>query len=89
MNTKIIARVNNVDIVSTSDEQMVAIKPICEILGVDYEAQRQRIYRDEILNSTACIIKAVAADIERPALLQKKVCLPRLYVFPSLLVGKN
>jgi hypothetical protein len=77
MDTKIIARVNNVDIVSTSDEQMVAIKPICEILGVDYEAQRQRIYRDEILNSTACIIKAVAADNKE----REMVCLPRFYMF--------
>lgn len=30
METKTIAKVNNVDIVSTNDEQMVAIKPICE-----------------------------------------------------------
>lgn len=28
MNTKIIARVNNVDILSTSDEQFMAISPI-------------------------------------------------------------
>ena len=34
METKTIAKVNNVDIVSTNDEQMVAIKPICEALGM-------------------------------------------------------
>ena len=38
METKIIARVNNVDIVSTSDEQLVAIKPICEALGISDRA---------------------------------------------------
>lgn len=62
MNTKIIARVNNVDILSTGDEQFVAIRPICEALGVDPEGQRQRIERDEILGLVACMIKAVAAD---------------------------
>ena len=51
MNTKIIARVNNVDILSTGDEQFVAIRPICEALGVDPEGQRQRIERDEILSN--------------------------------------
>ena len=40
METKIIARVNNVDIVSTSDEQMVPIRPICEALGIAYERQK-------------------------------------------------
>lgn len=35
METKIITRVNNVDIVSTSDEQLVPIHPICEALGID------------------------------------------------------
>lgn len=62
MDTKLIARVNNVDIIATSDEQMVAVRPICEALGIDWEGQRQRIERDEILSSTAFIIKAVAAD---------------------------
>ena len=62
METKIITRVNNVDIVATSDEQMVPIRPICEALGIDAEAQRQRIERDEILSSTTCMIKAVAND---------------------------
>lgn len=53
MNTKIIARVNNVDILSTGDEQFVAIRPICEVLGIDPEGQRQRIERDEILGPAA------------------------------------
>ena len=49
METRIIARVNNVDIVSTSDEQLVPIRPICEALGIDANGQKQRIERDEIL----------------------------------------
>lgn len=39
MTTSIIARVNNVDIMSISDERLVPIKPICEALGIDSEAQ--------------------------------------------------
>lgn len=40
----------------------VAMKPICEHLGLDWEAQRQRIERDDLLNSVACKIQATAAD---------------------------
>ena len=62
MNTKTIVRVNNVDILATSDEQLIAIRPICEALGIDEEGQRQRICRDEILSSVACMIKATGRD---------------------------
>ena len=51
METKTIAKVNNVDIVSTNDEQMVAIKPICEALGIDYKVQWQKIKDDEDLSA--------------------------------------
>lgn len=77
METKIIARVNNVDIVSTSDEQLVAIKPICEALGIDVNGQRQRIERDEILGSTACMIHAVAADEKQ----REMYAIPYRYIF--------
>lgn len=63
METRTIVRVNNVDIVATSDEQrLVPVKPICEALGIDVEGQRQHIKRDEILNSVAVVIKATAKD---------------------------
>lgn len=76
METKIIARVNNVDIISTGDEQLVAIKPICEAIGIDWEGQRQRIERDEILGSVACMIKAIAYDGKK----REMFCLPLMYV---------
>lgn len=41
---------------------LVAMKPICENIGLDWEAQRQRIQRDSVLNSSTCVIKAVAED---------------------------
>ena len=42
--------------------QYTAIKPICENIGIDWESQRQRIMRDDVLNSTACMIQVVAED---------------------------
>lgn len=62
METKLIARVNNVDIVSTSDEQMVPIRPIYEALGIDPNGQKQRIERDVILSPVACMIHATGKD---------------------------
>ena len=40
----------------------VAMKPICENIGIDWRAQRQRIVRDEVLCSTVVIITTVAED---------------------------
>lgn len=62
MQTKLIARINNVDIIATSDEQLIPIKPICEALGIDSNGQKQRIERDEILNPVACMIHATGKD---------------------------
>ena len=50
------------DIIATSDEQMIAIRPICEALGIDADSQRKRIERDEILSPTAVMMTVVAAD---------------------------
>ena len=77
METKLIARVNNVDIVSTSDEQMVPSRPICEAWGIDPNGQKQRIERDDILSSTACMIHAVAADGKE----REMFSIPYMYVF--------
>jgi hypothetical protein len=45
-----------------NDIPHVALKPICENLGVDWEGQRQRISKHPVLSSTACMIKAIAED---------------------------
>ena len=47
---------------SNDTRQLVPIKPICDALGIDAKAQRNRIDRDEILNSTGVIMTSVAAD---------------------------
>ena len=48
MKTKTIARVNNVAILAGNDsEKLVPIKPICEALGIDDDAQRRKIQDDD------------------------------------------
>ena len=60
MTTNLVARVNNVDIVSTSDERkLVPIKPICEALGIAWEPQRKKIQEHYLLSSTTMLSMAV------------------------------
>lgn len=77
MNTKIITRVNNVDIVSTSDEQLVAIKPICEALGIDSSVQYQKIKEHPILSSFWSLSPLTGKDGKE----YKMFCLPSIYIF--------
>lgn len=52
METKIIARVNNVDIVSTSDEQeLISIKTVCNVLHIGYEEVLKGIESDDFAYS--------------------------------------
>ena len=65
-----------ISILNYNNKPYVAIKPICENIGLDWEAQRQRIKRNEILNSTAFMIKVVAKDGKNREVL----CLPLGYL---------
>lgn len=77
MDTKILVRVNNVDIVSTSDEQLIAIKPICQAIGIDYSNQIKKIKEDGILSSTMVLKTTVGADGKN----REMCCLPVRYIF--------
>ena len=57
-------------------QHYVAMRPICENIGIDWEAQRQKIQRNQILNSVACMIKATAADGKN----YQTLCLPLEYL---------
>lgn len=63
MNTKTI-KVNNQEILifTEGQEKYVAIKPICEAIGVDYDSQIEKINGDEILSQLTPIRGAVGAD---------------------------
>lgn len=76
--TKTIAKVHNVSILMIENGQkLVPIKPICEALGVDEDAQRRKIYNDEILSSVAVLSTATGSDGKQ----YKMNCLPFRFIF--------
>ena len=78
METKTIARVNNVAIVAGNDvSKLVPIKPICEALGIDFDSQRKKLKDDEDLNSVTVLSTATGSDNKQYEML----CLPLEFVF--------
>ncbi len=55
----------------------IAIKPICEALGVDYKAQHKALLRDEILHQLSSDQTMVAEDGK----LRKMVSLPEEFIY--------
>ncbi len=55
---------------------VVPVRPVCEVLGLDWNGQYQRIRRDEVLGSTMCEIHTVARDGKR----RKMAALPLEYL---------
>ena len=74
MTTRILARVNNVSIQLVENEsgKFIPIRPICDALGIDSKAQRDRIERDKILSSTGVVMTSVAGDGKE----REMFCLP-------------
>ena len=54
----------------------VAMKPICENIGLDWASQFTRIKRDEVLNSVIVMITTTGADRK----IYKMLCLPIQYL---------
>lgn len=80
METKTLTTVNNVSIVLTRDEnnrKLIPIKPICEALGIDEDAQRRKLQEDDFLSSTPVLSTVVAADGKE----REMVCLPYEFIF--------
>lgn len=55
----------------------IAIKPICEALNVDFEAQRVRIQEDEIMSQLPLIARATGADGKSYQML----CFPEIFIY--------
>ena len=53
----LISKINEVDIVTVERDG-----EICEAIGIDVDAQRNKLNSDQFFNSTTAIIAAVAAD---------------------------
>lgn len=78
MNVKTVAKINEVEIVIIEDgEKRIAIKPICEILGVDLSGQLNKIKTDEILGSVVELISTTGKDGKE----YKMQTIPYMFVF--------
>ena len=61
-----VAKINGTEIVVIENgEKRVAVKPICQALGVDYQAQLSRIKADEILGQLYAIRHTTGSDGKR------------------------
>lgn len=78
METKIIARVNNIAIIASNEpEKYVPIKPICDILGIDRKSQQDKIKDHPILSSVGVLSTLTGADGKQ----YEMFCLPLEFVF--------
>lgn len=74
MNTVNVAMVNgtSLQVVADEREHFVAVKHVCEILGVDYSAQRVKLKEHPIYGSTMVLSTTVGADGKNREML----CIP-------------
>ena len=86
MRTTSVAIVNGISLQVVQDEreQLVAVKPVCEILGVDFSAQRAKLKEHPIFGSTMVLSTTVGADGKE----REMVCIP-LQFFPGWLFSIN
>lgn len=93
MSKQKITTVNGVEVYAESNEKgiFVPVKPICQALGIDDTAQKQRIHRHYILSSTEVTLTSVGADGKDREML----CLPLefaygwLFTIDANLVAEN
>jgi hypothetical protein len=71
---------HQIAIVSADGTHWVAIKPLCEALGVNYKHQQQVISQDEKLSQLSCLHKTTGADGKGYSML----CLPYRYIYGYL-----
>lgn len=86
METRNLAIINGISlqIVADEKEQLVAVKPVCEILGVAYQSQQAKLKEHPIFGSVITLSVTTGADGKN----YEMVCLPLRY-FPSWLFSIN
>ena len=74
MNTADVAVVNGISlqVVADGSEQLVAVKPVCEILGVDFSAQRAKLKEHPIFSSVMVLSTTTGSDGKQYEML----CIP-------------
>ena len=76
---KTLSVINSVKIVQL-DNDLVPIKPICQVLGIDESSQRKKINDDDFYNSVAGLSTATGTDKKE----YEMFCLPLPYIFSWL-----
>lgn len=86
MSTTNVAIINGISLQVVADEreQLVAVKPVCEILGVDYPGQFAKLKEHPIFGSVIGLSSTTGADGKT----YEMVCLPLRY-FPSWIFSIN
>jgi hypothetical protein len=78
METKSIAKINNVSIIVIENGQkLVPIRPICEALGIDHKNQRTKIQEDDFLGSVGVLSTSTGNDGKQ----YEMFCIPFMFVF--------
>ncbi len=67
----------SIQFLTADGEYLVALEPICEVLGVDFIGQLKDIQKDEFLSEYLSEQEMVATDGK----LQKMFCLPESLIF--------
>ena len=76
--TSTVAKINNVEIVVIENgEKRLAVRPICDALGVAYQSQIERLKNDPLIGSTVTLSMTVGADGKE----REMVTIPFKYVF--------
>ena len=86
MKTTNVAIVNGISLQVVADgrEQLVAVKPVCEILGVAYQSQQAKLKEHPIYSSVITLSVTTGADGKKYEML----CIP-LQFFPGWLFSIN
>lgn len=64
---------------TAAGEIMIPVRPICDVLGVDWSAQRRRIERDPVLSEESRLIDVKVDDTYR-SVTRGVLCLPLDYI---------
>ncbi len=73
-----VARINNVEIIVIENgEKRIAVRPICDALGIAYQSQIERLKNDPLIGSTVMLSVTVGADEKQ----REMVTIPFKFVF--------
>ena len=81
METRIIAKVNETNILVSSDDNYVPIRPICKAIGIDFASQLEKLKNDKTLAATIQVNPTVGADGKN----REMICIPKKYILAWIL----